>query len=124
MNPRNPSELSVILCGPYLSHSGFSKMNREMALRLTKRGVKVRVDICDTKVEVEPHIEESIRRLMKVQVPPKTPMVYSMTMPPIISNDGPRILFTMMESSNELHKDYSEKMDLACEIWVPTRSEE
>jgi glycosyltransferase involved in cell wall biosynthesis len=43
-----------------------------------------------------------------------------MTMPPVISNDGPRILYTMMESSNELHKDYADRMNLASEIWVPT----
>ena len=112
--------LSVILCGPYLSHSGFSKTNRELAFRLTKRGINVRAEICDTRIEVDRKTEEAVRRLTKVTVPPKTPMVYSMTMPPVISNDGPRILFTMMESSKGLHKDYAERMNLASELWVPT----
>lgn len=114
------SNLSVILCGPYLSHSGFSKTNRELAFRLAKRGVNVKAEICDTRIEVDRHTEDSVRRLSKVVVPPKTPMVYSMTMPPVISNDGPRILFTMMESSKSLHKEYAERMNLASEIWVPT----
>ena len=116
----NPSNLAVILCGPYLSHSGFSKMNRELAIRLARRGVKVKADICNTKVEVDSQTQEVLKRMSQVQVPPKTPMVYSMTMPSIISNDGPRILFTMMESSKSLHADYADKMNLASEIWVPT----
>jgi len=115
-----PSGLSVILCGPYLSHSGFSKTNREIAFRLARRGVNVRADICDTRVEVDGRMEDAIRRLSKTVVPPKTPMVYSMTVPPIISNDGPRIMFTMMETSKGLHKDYAERMELASEVWVPT----
>ena len=115
-----PQNLSVILSGPYLSHSGFSKANRELAIRLAKRGVNIKADICETKVEVDRKTEEAIRRLSRVVVPPKTPMVYSMTMPPIISNDGPRILFTMMESSKGLHKEYAERMNLASELWVPT----
>jgi len=116
----NPSNLSVILCGPYLSHSGFSKANRELALRLSHRGVNVKTDICDTKIEVDSRTQDAIIRLTKTVVPPKTPKVYSMTMPSVITNDGPRILFTMMESSNGLHQDYAEKMNLASEIWVPT----
>lgn len=114
------SDLSVILCGPFLSHSGFSKMNREFALRLDKRGVKVKTEICDSRVEVDATTESAIKRMSSVIVPPGTPKVYSMTMPSIISNDGPRILFTMMESSNGLHQDYADKMNLASEIWVPT----
>lgn len=116
----DPSNLAVILCGPYLSHSGFSKTNRELAVRLSKRGVRVKANVCDTRIEVDAQTQETIKRLARVQVPPKTPMVYSMTMPPVIANDGPRILFTMMESSKSLHKDYAERMNLASEIWVPT----
>ena len=114
------SGLSVILCGPYLSHSGFSKTNREIALRLSRRGVAVRADVCETKVEVDERTREAIRRLSKTPVPPKTPIVYSMTVPPVIGNDGPRILFTMIETSRGLHKDYAERMNLASEVWVPT----
>ena len=116
----HPSDLSVIWHGPYLSHSGFSKMNRELAIRLAKRGVKVQTKICDTKIEVDNRTLATLQKMINVQVPSKTPMVYSMTMPSIISNDGPRILFTMMESSNGLHQDYAEKLNLASEIWVPT----
>jgi hypothetical protein len=114
------TDLSVILSGPFLSHSGFSKMNRELAFGLTKRGVTVKVEICDTRIEVDEKTKEAIDRLVQVTVKPKTPKIYSMTMPSLISSDGPRILFTMMESSNGLHKDYAEKMNLASEIWVPT----
>ena len=112
--------LSVILNGPYLYHSGFSKANREMAFRLSKRGVNVKTEIVDTKVEVDKATEDAVRRLTRTVVPKKTPTVYSMTMPPIISGDGPKVLFTMMESSKEVHKEYAEKMNLATEIWVPT----
>ena len=115
-----PDGLSVILCGPYLSHSGFSKTNRELAFRLARKGVRVRADICDTHVEVDKRTEDALRKLSKVDVPPKTPMVYSMTVPSVISNDGPRILLTMMETSNGLHKDYAERMNLSSEVWVPT----
>lgn len=116
----SPSDLSVILSGPFLSHSGFAKMNREIAFGLTKRGVTVKIDICDNKVEIDDKTKTSIDRMSEVKVKPKTPRIYSMTMPSIISSDGPRILFTMMESSKGLHKDYAEKMNLASEIWVPT----
>lgn len=112
--------LSVILNGPYFSHSGFSKTNRELALRLSRRGVKVRADICDTRVEVPKEEEAAIRKLTNTPVPKGTATVYSMTMPPIISGDGPRILYTMMESSQSLHNEYTDKACLASEIWVPT----
>jgi len=114
------NNLSVILSGPFLTYSGFSKTNRELALRLSKRGVKVKADICDTKVEVSPAEEAAIRKLSSTRVSDKTPVIYSMTMPPIISGDGPRILYTMMESSQSLHKEYVDKMCLASEVWVPT----
>lgn len=115
-----PSQLSVILSGPYLSHSGFSKTNRELAFRLARKGVKVKADICESKVEVDQKTADEVNRLARTQVPAGTPIVYSMTMPPIISHDGPKILFTMMESSKGLHQEYCEKLDLASEIWVPT----
>ena len=120
MTQIDPSQLSVILSGPFLSHSGYSKTNRELAFRLSRKGVRVKAEICESKVEVDVKTAEEVRRLAKTQVPPGTPIVYSMTMPSIISNDGPKILFTMMESSNGLHKEYCEKMDLASEVWVPT----
>lgn len=114
------SNLSVILSGPFLTHSGFSKMNRELAIGLSRKGVTVKTDICDNRVEIDDKTRTIIENMSKVKVKPKTPIIYSMTMPSIISNDGPRILFTMMESSKGLHKDYAEKMNLASEIWVPT----
>jgi len=120
MRTTSGNDLSVILSGPYFSHSGFSKTNRELALRLVKRGVRVKTDICNTRVEVSKSEEAEIRRLSNTQVPKGTPMVYSMTMPPIISGDCPRILYTMMESSNSVHQEYAEKMNLASEVWVPT----
>lgn len=119
-NELNANDLSVILSGPFLSYSGFSKMNRELAIGLSKRGVTVKTDICDNRVEIDDNTKEIIERMSKVTVKSKTPKIYSMTMPSIISNDGHRILYTMMESSKGLHKDYAEKMNLASEIWVPT----
>jgi len=95
-------------------------MNRELAIGLSRKGVTVKTDICDNRVEIDDKTRTIIENMSKVKVKPKTPIIYSMTMPSIISNDGPRILFTMMESSKGLHKDYAEKMNLASEIWVPT----
>ena len=88
-------------------------MNREIAFGLTKRGVTVKVDICDNKVEIDDKTKTSIDRMSEVKVKPQTPRIYSMTMPSIISSDGPRILFTMMESSKGLHKDYAEKNEFS-----------
>ena len=120
MDNSDSSRLSVILSGPYLSHSGFSKTNRELAFRLTRMGVNVKTDVSPSNVDVDSRTEAAVRRLSEIGVPEGTPVVYSMTMPPIISGSGPKVLFTMMESSGSLHKEYSEKMDLATEIWVPT----
>ena len=101
--------LSVTYNGPFLSYSGFSKMNREVALRLSTSGVAVRADIVDTKIQVDPQTEAKIRKLAKTQIPKGSPIIYGMTMPSIISNDGPRILYTMMETSKEVHPEYAEK---------------
>lgn len=112
--------LAVAYNGPFLSYSGFSKMNREIATRLAAAGVSVRTDIVQTKVEVESRVEDKIRRMSKTQLPPKSPVVYGMTMPSIMGNDGPRVLYTMMETSKEVHPEYAEKSNLASEVWVPT----
>ena len=117
---QDPTKLSVILSGPYLSHSGFSKTNRELAFRLTKMGVMVKADVSPTRSEIDKKTEDAVKRLCEVKVPENSPIVYSMTMPSIISGAGPKVLFTMMESSITLHKEYAEKMNLATEIWVPT----
>ena len=119
MNPSQAS-LAVAYNGPFLSYSGFSKMNREIAIRLADAGVAVRADVVDTKVQVGPQAEARIRHLAKTRLPPGSPIIYGMTMPPIMSNDGPRILFTMMETSKEVHPEYAERSNLSSEVWVPT----
>jgi hypothetical protein len=114
------TNLAVTYNGPFLSYSGFSKMNREIALRLALKGVSVRTDIIDTKIEVDHKTEDRIKRLSKTQLPSGSPVIYGMTMPSIMGNNGPRILFTMMETSKEVHPEYVERCNLASEVWVPT----
>lgn len=106
--------------GPFLSYSGYAKMNREVALRLAKAGVSVMTDIVDTRVEIDPQTETRIRNLAKTRLPDKSPKIYGMTMPSVVGYNGHRVFYTMMESSREVHPEYAEKCSLASEVWVPT----
>jgi hypothetical protein len=114
------SDIQAFWSGPFMSHSGFSKMNREIVWRLVDRGAKIRIETAGEKMETDQSTAFVFNELMGTQVRTGSPRVYGMTMPTLMDNQGPRILYTMVETSGGVHKDYAEKASLSTEIWVPS----
>lgn len=109
----------LIYEGPFLSHSGYSTMNRCVVSALIKAGVTVQTRIVPTTEKVSIETNAFFRELENVEVPDGTPHVFGMTVPSIIPNKN-AILYTMMETSNAVHHKYAERLNLAKELWVPT----
>ena len=115
------SGLDVIYSGPVLTHSGFSKMNREIARRLYLRGVNIRVnDLSGDHCDVESDVKNFFEELSTPAVKEGCPQIYAVTTPPIMGYHGRRIAFSMMETSNSVHRDYSERLGMCQEVWVPS----
>jgi len=117
--PVEQDTLSIVYSGPFMSNSGFSKMNREVALELARRGVRVKVETVGEACQVSDEMEETLRSMSSTDVDVGCPKIYGMTIPSTIGHGGKRILFTMMETSKALHSEYVDRLNLADEIWVP-----
>ena len=108
--------------GHFLDYGGFSRMNRAMAFGLSNKGVSV-------KLEIEPNIlnhvnkstQKQIELMTKTKIAPDAPKVYGVTVPSLLSHAGKKILYTMIETSETIHKDYVGKLNMVDEIWVPTQ---
>ena len=105
--------------GPLFDYGGYAKMNRSYIIGLKKLGALVKVQPIESITNVNNKTEEFIRYLANIELPKKYPKVYGMTIPDIISHGGPKILYTMMETSNHVHSEYAERLNLADEIWTP-----
>jgi len=116
--------LECLFCGSAKSFSGYSKMNRNFIFGLSNRNVKVKVednsDASDS-IDVNKETRKQIEFLEDLDISPKAPKIYSMTVPSSVSHGGKKIAYTMIESSS-LHKDYCEKLNMMDEIWVPAHS--
>lgn len=106
--------------GNFTSYSGFSRLNRAMAFGLSNRNVKVKADMQNTSVDVNESTLREIERLSRNDVDSDAPKVFSATVPLNMFHGGKKISYTMIETSETMHKDYVGKLNLFDEIWVPT----
>lgn len=105
--------------GSTKSFSGFSKCNRSLIFGLSNRNVKIKVEDVSDRFEVNEETQKQIEFLEGLDISPKAPKIYSMTVPSDVTHAGRKISYTMIESSS-LHKDYCEKLNLMDELWVPS----
>lgn len=112
--------LEVHWNGSFLDYGGFARMNRTMAFGLSNKNVKVKVDIEPYLVHVNQSTQEQLRAMANLNISPNAPKVYGVTVPINISHPGRKIAYTMIETSEKVHKDYAEKLNLMDEIWVAT----
>ena len=106
--------------GHFTSYSGFSRMNRAMVFGLSNKGVRVRIDIQGGAVDINEATRKELSFLENMDINPHAPKIYGATVPLSFCHEGKKILYTMMETSDTLHQDYVDKMNLFDEVWVPT----
>lgn len=111
---------SIHWYGHFSSYTGFSRMNRSFAFGLSNKGIKVKLDIEESDIQVNEETEKQIRRMSQVSIREGAPKIFGATIPLNMFHGGKKILFTMMETSSTLHPDYVGKLNLFDEIWVPT----
>jgi len=107
--------------GHFTSYSGFSRMNRAMAFGLSNKGVKVKIDIQKGPVDINDATMKELELLSNIEISPTAPKIYGATIPLSSMHQGKKIIYTMMETSETLHKDYVERLNLFHEVWVPTK---
>lgn len=105
--------------GPMFDYGGYARMNRSYIFHLHARGALVKVRPMESVTDVNTKTEEFLRELADVELPGRWPRVYGMTIPDLLSHGGRKILYTMMETSNHIHHEYAERLNLADEVWVP-----
>ena len=106
--------------GNFTTYSGFSRMNRAMVIGLSGKGVVVKTDIEEAKVEINEATVKEIERMSYNQISNTAPKIFGATVPITPHHGGYRVAYTMMESSETLHERYVEKLNSFNEIWVPT----
>lgn len=106
--------------GHFTSYSGFSRMNRAFAFGLSNKNVKVKLDIQEGNIDLNESTMSEIRRMANNDISPSATKIYGATVPLRLAHGGPKILYTMMETSNTLHEGYVDRINLYDEIWVPT----
>ncbi|MFA7219257.1 MAG: glycosyltransferase [Synergistaceae bacterium] len=112
--------LEVHWYGHFTTYSGFSRQNRAMAFGLSNLNTRVKIDIQEAPLEVNEATIKELNILSQLEISPSAPKVYGATVPLRLAHGGRKILYTMMETSQTLHKDYVGKLNLYDEIWVPT----
>jgi len=112
--------LEVYWNGNFMGYNGFDRLNRTMAFGLSNKNVRVRVEIEPYLVHINQATQAQLRLMANEQISPSAPKVYGTTMPLSCQHAGKKILYTMIETSEKVHKDYAEKLNLMNEIWVPT----
>lgn len=110
----------VCWSGNFLDYGGFARMNRTMAFGLSNRNVKVQLDIQPYLTHVNKATQAELQRLVDNDISPDAPKVYGVTIPLDICHTGKKIVYTMIETSEKVHPDYSGKLNLVDEIWVAT----
>lgn len=124
--PRMPTpqaedfRVKVHYTGPMFDYGGYAKMNRTFIFGLRDMGAIVKTHPIDSINNVNERTEQAIRMLADFPLSTKYPKIFAMTVPDIIAHGGRKILYTMMETSNRVHKEYAERLNLADEVWTPT----
>jgi glycosyltransferase involved in cell wall biosynthesis len=113
-------KVKVHYTGPMFDYGGYAKMNRTIIFGLRDRGALVRVQPMESITNVNKKTEEALRSLQGVNISKKYPKVFAMTVPDLLAHGGKKILYTMMETSHRVHKDYADRLNLADEVWTPT----
>lgn len=107
--------------GNFMDYGGFARLNRTMVFGLSNRNVKMRVE----SEQYLDHVNEATRKQLEyffnVQLRPSSPKIFGSTVPLNMSHTGKKVFYTMTETSDRVHKDYAEKMNLTDEIWVATK---
>lgn len=114
-------DIEIHWYGHFTSYSGFSRMNRAMVFGLANRNVRIKIDLQPSKVEINDATRRELANLEKSDVSPSAPKVFGATIPLSMSHGGKKILYTMMENDQTLHKEYVERLNLFDEVWVPTK---
>ena len=113
-------EVKTHYTGPMFDYGGYAKMNRTMIFGLRARNALVKVETHESITNVNKKTEDTLRSYEKINLSTKYPKVYGMTVPDLLAHKGKKILYTMMETSNKVHKNYAERLNLADEVWTPT----
>ena len=60
--------------------------------------------------------------MTKTKIAKDAPKVFGVTVPTMLSHSwSKKILYTMIETSDTVHRDYVGKLNMVDEIWVPTQ---
>jgi glycosyltransferase involved in cell wall biosynthesis len=110
--------------GNFLDYGGFARMNRSFVIGLSNRNVMVKPHMQSYIHNINEATFELFKNLEKTPVSDKAPKVFGVSMPMDMSHSGKKIIFTMMETSHSVHKDYAEKLNMFDEVWVPTAESE
>jgi len=117
---KGPKLMEVHWGGNFLDYGGFARLNRSMVFGLSDRNVVVKTEVQSYINDINEATRTRIQEMSKVKINPRAPKVVGVTMPMDISHTGYKIIYTMIETSNKIHKDYAEKLNLFNEIWVPS----
>jgi len=95
-------------------------MNRAMVFGLANRNIKIKLDIQRSGVDVNKATHRELKRMEMTEISPSAPKIFGATIPLSMTHGGKKILYTMMENDQTLHREYVERLNLFDEIWVPT----
>ncbi len=112
------AQMEVCWSGNFLDYGGFARMNRTMAFGLSNRNVKVRVEIEPYLTHVNASTQEQLREMSNTEISPEAPRVWGVTVPLYANCAGKKILYTMIETSERIHKDYIGKLNMMNEVWI------
>ena len=112
--------VKVHYTGPMFDYGGYAKMNRTFIFGLRDLGVLVKVQPFNSIENVNKPTQDALKMLSNTKLPPGCPKIFGMTVPDLIAHDGRKILFTMMETSEKVHHEYADRLNLADEIWTPS----
>lgn len=113
-------EVKVNYTGPMFDYGGYAKMNRTYIFGLRDLGALVKVEKYQSIEDVNRTTIDALDALSKVKIPRGCPKVYGMTVPDLLAHDGRKILYTMMETSEKVHPDFADRLNLSDEIWTPS----
>jgi len=108
--------------GDFTSYTGFGRTNRAFTFGLSDKNVIVKPDMIDGMGEVNEATMCMLNKLKGHKVRESAPKVFSCITPLNMFHGGRKILYTMMETTGSLHKDFVERLNLFDEIWVPTEN--
>ena len=106
--------------GHFFDYGGFARLNRTMAFGLSNRNVRVKVEIEPYLSHINDATKDALERLSRSEISPSAPKIFGVTVPTNLSHPGKKIVYTMIETSEKVHKDYVGKLNLVDEIWVAT----